>query len=526
MKKKKVVAWGVALTLLTVGLSGCFGTGNETAEGPKGDLSNLNTEGFPIVKEPIQLKMMGMHNSTMVEWDKNKFFQRMEEKTNIQFEYIAVSSQNYSEKKSLAFASGDLPDVFFRAAFTAQEETKYAEQGLLIPLGDYISTYAPNLDKVLKEREDVKKAITLESGDIVTLPDIGSNKSAAHYYLNQKWMDTLGLEEPETVEDFYNVLKAFKEKDPNGNGQADEIPFSVQGGTMLNSLMSSWGLLYNDVNVFVDEIGIVLYTPAQPQYKEALKFLKRLYSEGLMDTEVFTQTAEQLKAKGNQGVLGSFYQAGAFLIVGEAQHFDYQSMKPLTSDVNDTQIYPGTSGINRGTFDITNKNPYPEATMRWVDYLYTEEGAKLAWAGEENEDYKFNDDGTWDWILPEGYDVAKHRGEISVQGTTFFPELQPSEFWNKLNNPLEASLVDIRARVNQYDRLPYPTVYFSNDDQKRIAAIHADLKEYVNQSQARFITGDMDIDSEWDTYITTMENMGMKELVDIYQKRYDKYVTE
>ena len=146
--------------------------------------------------------------------------------------------------------------------------------------------------------------------------------------------------------------------------------------------------------------------------------------------------------------------------------------------------------------------------------------------GEENEDYKFNDDGTWDWILPEGYDVAKHRGEISVQGTTFFPELQPSEFWNKLNNPLEASLVDIRARVNQYDRLPYPTVYFSNDDQKRIAAIHADLKEYVNQSQARFITGDMDIDSEWDTYITTMENMGMKELVDIYQKRYDKYVTE
>lgn len=524
MKSKRVIA-AVCAAVIACAMTGC-GSKEDAAKSTK-NLDNLTESGFPIVKDKITLKMMGMHNPAMVEWENSEFFKTMEEKTNIHFEFTAITQQNYQEKKSLAFASNDLPDVFFRAAFTAQEETKYAEQEMLIPLDEYIPDYAPNLNKILEERPDVKKAITLESGKIATLPSIGRAKSAADYYLNQKWMDKLGLQEPKTVDDYYNILKAFKENDPNGNGEADEIPLSMQGGAlMINPFMTAFGLLFNDVNVFVDNNDKVLYSPAQPQYKEGLKFLKKLYSEGLLDNESFTQTPEQLKAKGNANRLGSFYQAGAFLVVGEGLHFDYQSMLPLTSDVNSEQMWTGVTGINRGTFAITNKNQYPEATMRWVDYLYTEEGAKLAWAGQENRDYKYNEDGTWDWILADGQEATDLRGKVSIQGATYFPELQPYSFWDKLNNKFEASLVDIRARVNQFDRLPYPMVYFSNDDQKRIAAIHADMKEYVNQSTARFVTGDLNLDTDWDTYITTMKNMGMDEMVDIYQRRYDKYKAE
>ncbi|NLO83433.1 MAG: extracellular solute-binding protein [Clostridiales bacterium] len=532
----------VISTFIGCSKSGSSGdTGQPRADGAggtEGQISGFNETGYPIVNEKITLTMMGADTADpRRKWEENRFFKRMEEMTSIHFKFIQIARENWNEKKKLAFASGDLPDVFFSAFLTAQEEMSYGEQGILIPLEGMIEKYAPNIKKCLEENPGVKKSITLPSGNIVALPAIHETKSNAHIYLNKKWMDELGLEEPNTVDDLYKILKAFKDQDPNKNGMADEIPLSLVGVAQIKPLMSAWGLLFNDVNLFIDDNNKVVFSPIQPEFKDALVFLKKLYDEKLLDNETFTQTTQQLNAKGRNDteLLGGFYTAGAFTVVGEARHFDYitmiplltpkgQRMWPLDGTFNDLENKANAIRFMRGTFAITNKCKAPEAMIRWVDYLYTEEGAILTWMGKEGEEYEWNSDGTWSWILEEGQEQYDVRYPGTIAPATV-PGLRPDNVWFKLGNIYESSLWPIRGRVNKYDRLTYPFLYFPVEKQKRVNSLNADIGSYVDQMIARFITGDASID-EWDNYVKTIQNMGVEELISIYQEAYDEFIKE
>src|SRR5699024_10973892 len=138
---------------------------------------------------------------------------------------------------NLDFASGDLDDIIFAAGnsnFTADMEVKYGEQGLIIPLEDLIEEYAPNIQKMFEERPDVKKSITTLDGHIYALPRVVKEGGTSSWYMspfwyNGRWLDELGVDElPETTEELYDLLVRFRDEDPNGNGEADEIPLSAQ----------------------------------------------------------------------------------------------------------------------------------------------------------------------------------------------------------------------------------------------------------------------------------------------------------
>ncbi len=502
------------------------GSGNESEDTA---LQNFNLTNYPIVDEEITLEMMGMHAASHGPWEEMRLFMEMNELTNISWDFKTTIDESFEERKNLAFASLELPDVFFNARLTATEEMTYGREGVLVPLNDLIDQYAPNIKRVLEENPDVKASITTPDGNIYALPKIKTLKRnlTPRLWINGVWINNLGLEMPETTEDLYEVLKAFKEQDPNGNGEADEIPLTsiYELTETREAMLSHFGLFgTNQYNVIEDE---VVFYPIHENYLEYIKYMNRLWEEGLIDQDAYSQTHEEVVAKGQSMRLGLFVHSGPQALVPEENTTDYPALPPLTSSVNDQKVWPRSSVIDRGAFAITSENPHPEASIRWVDYLYSEEGSILVANGVEDIDYKWNDDGTWttDGIIPEDMRSAEYMcGQVTPNcGSPNIPYIENLDFHLKEENELADFLnIEVEEKYADFMVSPYPDIYFTEEQQDRISELQLDIDTYLEQMEARFITG-VEPFTSWDDYVDTIENLGIDEIIKIYQEGYDTW---
>lgn len=546
MKKSMALILSVAMSISV--FAGC-------GSKPKGDADNkpagteaqsdipeyLNAEGYPIVKEKITYKAVGMKSAAQGEWADMEVLKTMEKITNIGFQFETPLSTGYTEKKNLLLASGDVPDLFIGGALTVTDEETYGSQGLFIPLEKYIDRYAPSLKKLLESDPSIKRAITASDGHIYALPYVVRTKTAAPslLYINMKWLENTGVKKPETVDDLYNVLKAFKEKDPNKNGQADEIALSdFKRPSLLNSAFSS-----TIMNAFSGQAGganfdikdgKVIYTPIQSYYKEYLTYMRKLYSEGLLDKEVFTQTQQQLVAKGKEGKLGILTVTPSS-ILNVDKYDPHEVIPPLTSSINSKKVTAELPGIVTGTFAITNKCQNPEALMRWVDILYKDvdeavEGISgmAMFLGEYKNHWDFTDAGK-----------TKYKRESKD------PQMSPVEYTTKLVTPGAAAsfpakvitdaipdgdvFLALKATESEKNYFPfmipvYPgTVRYSKAESDRAAFLQNDINTYSEQMMAKFIVGEEPLD-KWDSYVDTLKNkMNIEELTKIKQDAYDRW---
>ena len=493
-----------------------------------------NETGYPIFDEPVTMTMWGvLHPWADSGWEDNHAMQAMEELTNIRWEYTAIVPDGYAEKTALMLASGNLPDVLFRVNLNADQITREGKAGTLIPLQEMIPQYMPNLMQMFEIREGLEDGLKDADGNIYALGQVTSSIITYHYVISNKWLENVGMDMPNTPDELYALLKAFKELDANGNGDPnDEIPFSVVGFNHLRQLLGAWGLLassgFNDMFVYPGTSEIK-YALIEEGFKDALLFFQKLYAEGLLDPEFLVQDGTALGAKGNEYCLGMTYTPGAFTTVGEELHDEYDGMEPLINPYGD-RVVVGNNPVGIGKFAITKECPYPEAVLRWVDYLYGEEGTILTWGGVEGKTYQWIDENTWDWMLPEGSDVSvvTFRANNTIQGGIGYPSgdtsLFESNFWSHQTNALENSLNTVkRVPASQYATMAYPALMFSSAEQEEIAFAMADIKNYTEQSIADFITGLTDIQSEWDNYVSTVRSMGIDNVIEIYQNKYDAY---
>jgi putative aldouronate transport system substrate-binding protein len=159
-----------------------------------------------------------------------------------------------------------------------------------VPLNEYIDQYAPNIKRVLEERPEVKKNITSFDGNIYYIPHIPGGTVSTGWFIRNDWLKTLGLKAPETTEELYDTLVAFRNNDPNGNGIKDEIPYF--NGAMTSGNFSGLECLYYLWNAFpswYSDNGVVKYGPYEPNFKEAMMNLAQWYEEDLIDKEIFTR---------------------------------------------------------------------------------------------------------------------------------------------------------------------------------------------------------------------------------------------
>lgn len=538
MNMKKLTALFCAAAM-TVSLAGCGSSGKttDTANVPDSskaaETSQQGTESgsdqtgggeitFPLA-ETKEYSVMAIMNQDYDLKD-NITMQTVLEEANLKFNYQSVMGADLKEKRNLVLSSGEYPDVFFKAAFDATEIEKFGQQGLFVPLEDMIKQYAPNLSARLDEMNGWDY-ITSGDGHIYSLPGIErQNGAMTTYWINKKWMDSLGLQEPKNLDELYEVLKTFKEKDANGNGDPnDEIPLTATDVVKPDLLLAYFGIPYDYVSKTAVIDGELTYIPTTDTFKEFVAYVAKLYQEGLLDKNAFTQKHEQQGAIGQSAdVLGSFFDAGAFLTVGRDNDDDYIALTPFEDGV-----YPLSTGIVPGTLVITDTCENPEIIVAWADQFYTEEGGIMAWLGIEGKTWQKDADGNWEWIIGQGYgdDIAAVRSNATIQGAAYHPSIQPDFWFDKMSekvDPDEVYLNGERAKVAAKGAVPLPMMRYSDTDAKTIATIKPDIDTYIDQYVAQVATGELELEDSWNDFVTTVGNMGGSQLEEIYKKAYNE----
>ncbi|WP_182200300.1 extracellular solute-binding protein [Paraliobacillus salinarum] len=520
------------IVFLSFGILVACSSDDEGGENDQAADVEVNKEGYPIVDEKITLSMIAP-GSGLAEWEDMPFLQEYSDRTNVYFNYNTPPVNDFQTNLNLAFASGDIEDVIFGAGsdnLTPAMEVDYGAQGILLPLEDLIDEYAPNFKKLLEERPDIEKSITAVDGHIYSLPmvsvEYSSSWKTGPLWYNGEWLDALNVEElPKTTDEFYDLLVRFRDEDPNGNGKADEIPLlDIQMDSSRPWLLAAfgikeWGIEEND--------GKVRYAPIQPEYKEYLQYMNKLYEEKLLDPETFSQSSEQKKAKGQNNRIGVFPDWFSFFTTGDSQEeaMNDPMFHPITNDPGSEPVVPIKSGVTRGAFSLSSDNPNPEAAMRWVDYFYSQEGWEELNKGPEGYTWEWDEEKETKLPLdpPEGFESSEeYRATITPDYAITTPTLRAPKQYEEISDFDQFLTEETNNKIKPFGEVPYPLVYFTNDEQKEINTIEVDLKSYVEQMEAKFITGVKPM-SDWDEYVETIEKMNVERYVELYQKAYDRW---
>ncbi len=452
-----------------------------------------------------------------------------------------------SGEASMLMESGDYPDVFMKTEFQNQDIAAYAAEGILIPLEDYINEKdTPNIYRMFTEAPSTKAVSTSPDGHIYALPQYNGRVDSyieSFWYINKAWLDKLGLEIPKTLDELYDVLIAFRDKDPNGNGKKDEVPFLF--GEKLayqypETLLSCWGVstkfgMYDGWLNVID--GKVRFTPLIDEWKEMCRYYNKLYNEGLIpkDSFITTDSAEYFnKCQADTAIVGATF-ANTNPFVDNADQ--YQIIEPLRANPDITpvfHIHPGYLGTKNGAV-ITEACENPKAAMKFLDGFYDVDQSIMNWYGpigtlEEGGTFKEkNADGMYIWNEPK---EGETEIDLYTNNTLYGPHMigyMPMDSVGKIleSAPFFETLEEALAIYEKYiDPSTWPRPYYSLEDADKINTLLTDLVASVDTWKANFITGKKDVDKDWDTYIAEIKSLGAEEYQSINQRTYDVYTAQ
>ena len=482
--------------------------GNQGNQAPADDASIT----FPLEKNET-FSMFAIVNGE-VELPDCLAWQEVEKQTNVSWDVQSVLGAEINEKKSLMLNGGNYPDVFYKAWLSDDELNQYGADGTFIALNDLIEQYAPNLQAELEKRPGALEMITSPDGNIYSLPFLGrSGNGWINSFINQPWLDKLGLEMPTTLDEFYEVLKAFKTRDPNGNGEADEIPFACTQD-FLYYFIPNFDVVIDTqcggANMAMID-GQYTHLYSSDRYKEFLAFMTKLYEEDLLDPNTFIQDGEQIHAVGQSGdTIGFFFDLASYLTVGRERDADFVRV-PVFAD----HVLPFSLAVVPGCLAITDKCENPEVVMAWADRFYTQEGGALVMMGVEGVSYEVYEDGTWGWIQGDYADISALRAATAISGSGYDCSVQPDLWYEMSGDPAEYKFNHDVPSDREYNPNSFSALSYTEEDQATLATILADLDPYIKQYQAQVITGEIDLDSTWESYIATMNQMGLQTLIEI-----------
>lgn len=539
----RIIGLSTIASLLFTSAAGCGKSNNaDTAQQTGNGTQAADESGFPISKTPITIKVLKPLNMYDTEYGKMPVIQDFEKKTNIHIEWNTPSATDFTDKYNLIMSSGDLPDAII--AMPPDDIEKYGQMGALITLNDHIEKNMPNLKKVFTQYPQSKKVVTGTGGKIYSMPFVYRQQWGNNVMIiREDWLKKLNLKTPETLDDWYNVLKAFKEKDPNGNGKNDELPFSGDGIADVRAFAMAWALhddgkdgTFYAAEKLSPKDGKVHYSPIEARYKEAVTWMAKLYKEGLIDPEVVTNDSKAFQAKMTQNLVGAtrgVFGGDLTTINDTARKNGDSSFHLIAAPVikgpygDQYHTSPDPYALPQG-FAITSKNKYPAETARWADYWYSEEGQR-AMMGIEGKSYTTtNNEILWtDWVLknPEGKTVDEAWGSLTP-GRSIWPTV-----WLPASAILQRDSEEVRYAKKELlkpemlvEPLP-PRLSFSQKDNDRRKQLMADIKTYVDESIINFIIGKLPL-SDWDKFTAKVKSMGIDEVLGIYDKAYSDWKTK
>jgi putative aldouronate transport system substrate-binding protein len=489
--------------------------------------ASFNSTGFPIVTTPYTLRIIAAKHQSTKDYSDLPVFRQLEEKTGvrIEWEYAGV---DWATQKPLVLASGDLPDVFYgRTALT--ENDVIPNRDLFVQLDPLIEQYGNNIKKIFQADPRMLSLAKAYDGKIWGLPHRQAFRpqNYAVWMINQNWLNKLGLGMPTTTEELYTVLKAFKTRDPNGNGIADEIPWSFTFTSSNSGPMDIFGAFGVVIDASNDGFltvtnGKVQYALAQEGFQDGIAYLHRLDSEGLIDQEAFTFDYATWKARAlqeNPEIVGLFGQWGRSSFVGTERAKHYPLVMPLKGPKGYQAWHqnPEVTEYARYTFEITKSCKRPEIAMRWIDAVYDEITSLEVFLGADNLEHR--SDGK--------YRVIEGGNDKWVYGLN---DLYAGYATDNINSRLVFSLeeegINDKKRLSQYypkEYYPYGMASMTPEEVDELAILRTDIHSFAMQQVSAWIVNG-GVEQGWTGYLRQLENMGLSRMVQIYQQVYDRYV--
>ena len=499
----------------------------------------LPTPQLPLVDEPLTLTVTYPRNVKHGDFENMWYIERLAEKTGITLEIQAIEESGWDEKVGLLFSSGDYGDIFLYG-LSINEASQYGMAGMLIPLEDLVAQYSPNTQTIYESFPETLRNLTADDGHIYIAPAYNNTPRdmLLQYsdWINAEWLAKLGLNMPSTLEEFYDALLAFKTEDPNGNGEADEIPWSfVYNGDGYNMVLGAFGFVNARHDVIDDQY---VYVPAQENFRHYLEFMHKLYDEQLLDNDIFTMTTDDYLAKILTLNVGSTID---YNVTSEEEVLKRHLLSPLTSEYNDTPVHPGRSQEKTDSGLCITSNATEEeaiAAIKLLDYWYSQEGTFEIKCGPEygvnGDDWGYvrtvNDDGTYSYEII--YDEEAFGGSYfdcrMYNGLGNMPFCYTQAHADviigaNVSNQWQTTCVE-NAGLLQARRVGYPEgVTFTPDEQDTLA-LYVLMDSTVDRMVAEFITGQKELnDDTWNEYLSILDAMDLDTLVSVRQAAYDRW---
>jgi putative aldouronate transport system substrate-binding protein len=363
---------------------------------------------------------------------------------------------------------------------------------------------------------------------------LNNHYSAGRIQIYEPYLQKLGLQLPQTIDEFLNVLRAFRDRDPNGNGQKDEIPLVSDKGGMTGNYL--YGLMtpfiYTQPNFWMWNNGKIDVSFNKPGWRDGLRYTKQLIDEGLLSPLSFTQDQTQMTAliSPDPTKVGAFSRISTSnLGATDRKRIEYVIVPPLTGPAGKQWLYvPQLPGIS---MLITKNCKNPESAFMLGDYLYSEEMSKTQYYGEKGVD----------WTDPAPTDKSHYDSlgvKPNVKAINQIWGITQNKMW-ALTGPYIANDFQEIAGVAPIEYLAPigrtigPTIQYANrntiagiiyneQEQMIMDELHATILNYVTESFARFVMGDLSIDRDWNSYVAEFDKMGLKDVISATQSAYDR----
>lgn len=565
MKAKRVAALTMAVLMAATILPGC-GKGKSGSAGgtqtsalaneAKDEDDLLNPVGeLPIVKKPVTLTIFASGNGEY-SWEDNKETKEIEKATGIKIKWqVAASADNIKDKLSTMFASKKMTDLIFTGVgdsrYDKASEAQLGKQGLVLPLNDFIKNDSKNFKQRLDDIDGLKDYITTPDGDIYSIPNVDGTLQVQFpnkLWINTKWLDNLGLKMPTTTDELYTVLKAFKDKDANGNGDAtDEIALSADMTQQYDGfLMDPFQLSPGKDKLYIDD-GKVTYAPVQDKYKDGLKYLNKLYEDGLFNPESFTQDMTNqvnINEAGKDCVIGAFlatrpgYACDLTTMPNSKKWEQYQCVPTLAGpDGNKVSSWDAYSQFQTGMTFITSTCKYPKVAFRLLDYLLSDDMTNRSALGIKDRNWRDAKDGettingekaSYSRITTD--DVNNTWGQMACLMRTkdyVESESMPKDPYADDVVPLQGRQLVMQAGAVEMEKNKQPLesvmpdLYMSSKQADEVALLKTNIADTYKDNLIQFITGKKDIDKEWSGYKKNLESVGLSKYIKILQDAYD-----
>jgi putative aldouronate transport system substrate-binding protein len=538
------------LPVLSLVVSGCSITKQDetvvtsTSSTASAENSSLSAKGaFPITKQKTTLNVLMKQAATVTDYEDNALTKFLEEKTNVHVKFTLVPDKDWITKLNLLLATNtDLPDVILGGVDNTLL-VKYGSLGVFQPLNKLIDKNTVEFPKMLKQIDYLSKLITAPDGNIYGLPRINESYNVSmpsKMWMNQKFLDAVGMVAPTTTDELYNVLKAFKTKDPNKDGKADEIPLAgATTGWQLpveGFLMSSF--VQNDTLkrlTLVD--GKIQAAYMTPEWREGLRYMKKLADEKLLDPMSFSQDQNQLKQlfENATPLLGAVTGGGfgAYSNPNGTRKNDYLPVSPMKGPNGVQQvIWDPYGAVTNGMFVLTNKcqGECADIAVKWADQFFDLDVTLRSRLGVPEVDWKKSTgkpgvngkSALYEPILVWGSNQKSHWSFINPG---FYPDAWSDGNVYNQDNPYEMQYFLRKATADKYEaykKAVVPPLILTAKESEEITGMETEITTYVKENIARFVLGNRDLDKDWDSYLKDLNNMGLVRYLAIYQQAYDR----